>query len=129
METTQSDIAQIRAIRHDSNQAIKSHHPELDYRFLTNDVHITTGNGDLIHGKRKLKAYIGNIDNYDTYWVRTPNEIEVNITEGLAWETGVWHGYDMENENTPVMHGKYSAMWIKTSGKWLIKSQLFVSLD
>jgi ketosteroid isomerase-like protein len=62
------------------------------------------------------------------YWIRTPDEVIVNPKTNLAWETGTWKGY-YEDSEKPEVGGKYSAQWTKTSGAWLIRSQLFVTLE
>ena len=62
------------------------------------------------------------------YWIRDTKDIIINTKRGLAWETGVWNGYDPEKGEDSIVNGNYSAMWTKASGKWRIKSQLFVTL-
>ncbi len=125
----QSDIEQIIAIRNISNDALKALDGELVYASLTDDVMITTGNGTLLNGKKALRNYVRAFDGSTMYWIRTADEIEVNTKEGLAWESGIWKGYDSKKGSGSVVGGKYSAMWTKASGEWLIKSQLFVALD
>jgi len=125
----QTDIAQILKVRNASNEALKSLDNELSYTFLTDDVMITTGNGTLINGKEEFRKYDNEFDNNTMYWIRTADELEVNMERGLAWESGIWKGYDLKKVSNPIVNGKYSAMWTKASGEWLIKSQLFVTLN
>ena len=125
----QTDIEQIIKIRNASNDALKSVDNELNYTFLTDDIMITTGNGTLINGKEEYRKYDNKFDGNSMYWIRTADEIEVNIERGLAWESGIWKGYDLKKGRNSVVNGKYSAMWSKSSGQWLIKSQLFVTLE
>ena len=125
----QSDLEQIIAIRNTSNDALKALDHELVYSTLTDDVLITTGNGTLLCGKDALRNYVSSFDESTMYWIRTADEIEVNLDRGLAWESGVWQGFDPEQGQESIVAGKYSAMWSKASGKWLIRSQLFVRLD
>ena len=128
----QSSEDRIRAVREASNAALKALDEEANFEFLTDDVLITTGNGTLLSGKDELKAYIESAaDAEPMYWIRTPGEIIVNEERGLAWETGVWHGYytNDPNEENPVVQGKYAAQWTRTSGEWKIQSQLFVTLN
>ena len=125
----QSDIEQISANRSASNKAIKSLDFNLSNTFLTDDVLITTGSGTQLVGKEALITYINRGGTNTMYFVRTPDEIQVNTTGGLAWESGNWEGFDINEEGKVIVHGKYSAMWTKVSGKWLIKSQLFVTLE
>jgi len=126
----QSDIEQIISVRNASNKAIKAFDNALSSSFLTDDILITTGAGTLLTGKKALNTYINNSNGANTmYFVRTPDEINVNTSRELAWESGIWKGYDINKSDNVIVHGKYSAMWTKASGKWLIKSQLFVTLE
>ena len=126
----QSDIEQIISVRNASNKAIKAFDNVLSSSFLTDDILITTGAGTLLTGKEALNTYINNSNGANTmYFVRTPDEINVNTSRGLAWESGIWKGYDINKSDRVIVQGKYSAMWTKASGKWLIKSQLFVTLE
>lgn len=63
------------------------------------------------------------------YWNRTPEEIIVNYKTNLGWEKGIWKEYRESTGEKAVIGGKYSAMWTKASGTWLIKSQLFITLE
>ncbi len=128
----QSPVESILDVREASNAALKALDEEANFQFLTDDVLITTGAGTLLSGKDELKAYIESaVDSPPMFWVRTPAEIIVNEERGLAWETGVWHGYyaDDQNEESHVFHGNYAAQWIHQSGEWKIQSQLFVTLN
>ena len=128
----QSAEESILAVRAASNAALKALNEEANMEFLTDDVLIATGAGTLLSGKDELRAHIESVaDASPMYWVRTPAEIIVNEERGLAWETGVWHGYyaDDQNEESPVSHGNYAAQWIHLSGEWKIQSQLFVTLN
>ena len=61
--------------------------------------------------------------------MRNPHVELVTTVRGLAWETGTWKGYAASREEETLAGGRYSAMWTKESGKWLIKSELFVALE
>ena len=126
---SQTDKGQIAAIRNASNTALKSYDHNKVLSYLTDDVLTTTGNGTLLCGKKELKAYIDAGKNSKMYWIRETEEISVNAIRGLAWETGIWKGYNPEKSEKPLINGNYSAMWTKESGGWKIKSQLFVTLD
>lgn len=125
----QQDEQEIRKIREASNSALRAYDNELVLSFLTEDVLTTTGNGTLLAGKEALHYYILEAGESKMYWIRTALEVKVNEAKGLAWETGTWKGYDPEQSEEAIIGGKYSAQWTKASGKWLIKSQLFVSLE
>ncbi|RIV32870.1 nuclear transport factor 2 family protein [Flagellimonas lutimaris] len=126
---SQTNKEEILAIRNASNQALKAYDNTQVLSYLTNDVLTTTGKGTLLSSKKALKQYILEGGESKMYWVRTAKEIMVNEKRGLAWENGVWKGYNPEKGNNAIVGGNYSAMWTKASGKWKIKSQLFVTLE
>jgi len=126
---SQTDMEQISKIRNASNAALKSYDNEEVLSYLTDDVVTTTGNGTLLCGKDALEKYILAGGKSKMYWVRDTREIIVNPIRGLAWESGIWNGYDPENSSNSIVSGNYSAMWTKASGIWKIKSQLFVALE
>lgn len=126
---SQSNKEQILAVRNASNQALKSYDNEKVLSYLTDDVLTTTGNGTLLSGKKALAEYIFEGGESKMYWVRDTKEIVVNEKRGLAWESGIWNGYDPEKGSHSIIKGNYSVMWTKESQEWKIKSQLFVSLD
>jgi ketosteroid isomerase-like protein len=125
---SQTNKDQILAIRNASNLALKSYENDEVLSYLTDDVLTTTGNGTLLTGKKELEKYILDSGQSKMYWIRKTKEIIVNEKRGLAWENGIWNGYNPEKGDDSIVNGKYSAMWTKASGVWKIKSQLFVML-
>lgn len=122
------DALEILNVRQASNDALKVYDVEKELSFMTDDVFITTGNGTLIQGTENLREYIRTVPAEKMYWVRTPDEIEVNAETGLAWESGTWKGYQPDAGQEPVTGGNYAAMWTRQDGSWKIKSELFVTL-
>lgn len=123
------DKQEILSQRKASNEALRNFNEELNATFSTEDAFITTGAGTLLAGKDELKQYLASAIGEKMYWIRTPDEVLVNSKTNLAWETGTWKGYRESTGEKAVVGGKYSAMWTKASGTWLIKSQLFVTLE
>lgn len=128
VQAQELDKQEILSQRKASNEALRNFNNELNATFSTEDSFITTGAGTLIAGKDELKQYLAFLIGEKMYWIRTPDEVLVNSKTNLAWETGTWKGY-YENSEEPVVGGKYSAQWTKASGNWLIRSQLFVTLE
>lgn len=124
----ESEVSLILGQREASNQALRAFDEELNATFSTSDAFVTTGAGTLIAGKEALSAYLKSQKGPKMYWIRTPDEVIVNSKTMLAWETGTWKGYH-EDSDKPVVGGRYSAQWTKASGTWLIRSQLFVTLE
>ena len=125
---SQTNKEQILAIRNASNLALKSYENEEVLSYLTDDVLTTTGSGTLLTGKKALEKYILDGGKSKMFWIRKTEEITVNEKRGLAWENGIWNGYNPEKGDDSIVNGNYSAMWTKESGVWKIKSQLFVTL-
>lgn len=126
---SQTEKEQIRAARNASNTALKTYDNDTVLSYLTEDVLTTTGNGTLLCGKEALARYIKEGGKSKMYWIRDAREIIVNTERRLAWERGIWNGYDPEKSDEPIVNGNYSAMWTKKSGVWKIKSQLFVTIN
>jgi hypothetical protein len=124
----QNDKDEILRLRNAYNAALKEF-DDKHFNFMTDDTQTTTGTGTLIQGKENLREYLRKATGPKMYWVRTPNEIDVNTGLGLAWEAGTWKGYTVDSEEKSVSGGKYSAQWTKVNGDWKIRSQLFVKLE
>ncbi len=127
-QAQEMDKNEILSQRKASNEALRNFDEELNATFSTEDSFITTGAGTLLAGMDELKKYLASSTGEKMYWIRTSDEVLVNPKNNLAWESGTWKGY-FENSDEPVAGGKYSAQWTKASGIWLIRSQLFVTLE
>lgn len=117
-------------LREQSNAALQKGEIGEISKFWTEDILITTGNGTLLTGKSAIKKFLQQV--YQQYpnvvYERTPMEIEINSSKGLAWEKGSWIGFNRGKKEDRIAHGKYSAMWTRQGDTWKIKSQLFVEL-
>ena len=81
-----------------------------------------------LYGGKPLEDWGKSILKQHRDTIKNTKEIIVNKKRGLAWENGIWNGYDPVKGDESMVNGNYSAMWTKESGKWKIKSQLFVTL-
>jgi ketosteroid isomerase-like protein len=120
------DIATIKSSRAASNEAIKKHDVNGISRFWLDDFVQVIGRGTYDTGKENIAASWKALFDSDPQvsYVRTPQEIIISDNDTLAWEKGAWVGFHSYSKG-----GNYSAMWIKRNGKWLIKAELFVSLE
>jgi hypothetical protein len=123
------DALEIYNARQVSNDALKAHNLDKELSLMTDSVQITTGNGTLIRGKDNLRIYITTVPEQKMYWVRTPDYIEINDEQGLAWENGTWKGFHADKGPEPIAGGKYAAQWTRKDGMWKINSELFVKLN
>ena len=78
---SQPDKERILDLRNASNLALEANDVEKVLSYLTDDILITSGNGNLLVGKEALRAYTLQGDLSSMYWIRTPKEIDINKKE------------------------------------------------
>lgn len=124
MQNKEIDLQYIRDARAASNAAIASHDAEGVAKYWMKDIVVISGEGGQYPGRNLLlKTFKKMFSSSPAVFERLPAEISIAESGILAWETGSWHYL---NED---LRGNYSAMWRKFNGKWLIQSELFVSLN
>ena len=113
-----------------SNTAFREHRVADIAACMTDDMVITTGEGNVIHGKDSLQNYVKPLfERYkDLYFVRDAGIIKINESGDRAWESGTWKGLRPETPDWTTTGGQYAAMWMKKNGVWKIRSELFVRL-
>ena len=121
-----ADEQAIRAARMAQNDAIAAKDPDAIAYFWTDDVVIRRGLGPLVVGREGYRALFS--DDSDVIYVRLPSSIEVSEQWPLAFETGDWTGRPGGATAPAVIRGRYSAQWVKRSGRWLIRAEVFVAL-
>ena len=129
--STATEVAAIAKLRSDSNAAIAAHDLDRIVSFVEEDFQITTGAGVALSGRKPMAArFTEQFTKFpDTIYVRTPELIEISTAAPLASERGRWVGRWIENGKQLEFHGTYLAMWRLTDGHWLIRSELFVTLE
>lgn len=120
----------IRSARSELNAALINRDLKTTARYWLPDVSTIGGDGSLWVGRSK------NIDGFakifkDPNFVsgrRTPDAIEV-ATGGPkeAAETGVWEWRERVTSQILTHGGRYLVMWQLVNGKWLIRSELYVT--
>ncbi|MGN6602923.1 MAG: YybH family protein [Ginsengibacter sp.] len=120
------DIANIKSNRAVSNDAIAKHDVKGIAQFWLDDFVQVIGRGTYETGKGKIAASWQALfnSNSQVVYVRTPENIIISDNDTMAWESGKWTGI-----HTYSKGGNYSAMWIKRNGNWMLKAELFVSLE
>ena len=120
------DAALIRAARRAQNAAFARRDFAAAAQTWTNDVSIRTGLGKTITGR---EAYLRAFEDDSVMdYERTPNDMVVSKRWPLAYETGTWVGRAHAHTAAGVS-GRYAAQRVKADGKWLIRSEVFVTLD
>ena len=121
-----NDVATIKSNRAASNEAIAKHDVNGISKFWLDDFVQVIGRGTYETGKENIAASWKKLFNNDpkVSYVRNPEEIIISDNDTLAWERGKWIGIHSYSKG-----GNYAAMWIKRNGNWMLKSELFVSLE
>lgn len=117
----------IRARRRMSNEAIAKHDAAKLRGFFAADVKVIVGDGSLIQGVDNLIAvFKGQFKDPDfVNYLRTPATITLDASGERAAEEGrwvaTWHGQT-------GLSGPYLAGWSRIDGRWMIDSELFVTV-
>jgi hypothetical protein len=132
--TTSSDpIVIVRNLRAESNAAI-ANHDETSLRAIFADDYlgIEGTSGELDNGgEATAKSYIVREfkdPTFDTY-VRTPDSFRLARSEKRIAESGHWVGIWHKPDGTMRKSGVYLARWMHSENRWLLRSELFVTLD
>jgi ketosteroid isomerase-like protein len=121
-----NDVATIKSNRAASNEAITKHDVNGISKFWMDDFVQVIGRGTYETGKENIAASWKALFNSSPQisYVRNPEEIIISDNDTLAWERGKWIGIHSYSKG-----GNYAAMWIKRNGNWMLKAELFVSLE
>jgi ketosteroid isomerase-like protein len=124
--THNNDIATIKFNRAASNDAITRHDVDGIAKFWLDDFVQVIGRGVYQTGKDSIVASWKALFNSNSQiaYIRNPEEIIISDNDTLAWERGEWIGIHSYSKG-----GNYAAMWIKRTGNWMLKAELFVSLE
>ena len=94
--------------------------------------HIVTGRSAQNHGadeEAKRWADVFRQDSTVTY-VRTPRELHVNESWGLAEELGNWKGRYTADNALVIASGVYAAKWQRAvDGEWVLQAEVFTTIE
>jgi len=122
----------IRAARERFNQAIANKDATAIQSFFAPAYHIVTGRSAQNHGAEEETNRWADVFQQDqtAIYRRTPREIRVNESWGLAEELGNWQGsYTAENI---LVHasGVYAAKWqCAVNGDWVLQVEVFTTME
>lgn len=122
------DQNSINGMRRASNIAIAAGDAKDFAVSLDQDFVVVTGNGSLLSREAYIAAFAKDFeDPHSVRFERIPDLIEVSRSVPLAAEHGHWVG---RVPGGPVIFsGTYLAMWRKAASGWMLRSELFVSLE
>ncbi|MVM33547.1 DUF4440 domain-containing protein [Spirosoma sp. HMF4905] len=125
-----ADVAAIKSLRAQSNQAIQARDLTAFGQTMLPDIEVTRGSGSHVSGRDSVLASVAvqfKDPNFMGY-VRTMDRIQISTTSPLAAENGHWTGRFQRPDGIQTITGVYLAMWRRTDAGWKIRSELFVSL-
>ncbi|MBD2701503.1 nuclear transport factor 2 family protein [Spirosoma sp. BT702] len=129
--TESADVASIRALRLQSNQAIEGRNLQKFGETMLPDIQVTRGSGSHVSGRDSVLASVApqfKDPNFLGY-VRTTERIDISTSAPLAAEHGHWVGRFRKPDGIQTITGTYLSMWRKTDTGWKIRSELFISLS
>ena len=122
----------IRETRAAFNTAIASHDREAIAHFLAPSYKVIAGRSVSAQGKEESRLTWDAMfrEDPDVVYVRTPRDIRVNESWGLAQEIGDWTGHRKSADGLARFSGVYAAKWHRaTGGEWLLVSEVFTTLS
>jgi ketosteroid isomerase-like protein len=123
-----SEQAAIRAVREQSNRAIRRHDMKTFAASLTSDFVMVRGSGAFV-ASRDAYVQLFREDGSNpgaAVYQRTPDKIDISTAAPLAAEEGHWVGLV---HGKPAYSGSYLAQWRREADGWKIRSELFVLLS
>ena len=121
----------IRSARERFNIAIAEKNSKGIRPLLAPTYHLVTGRSDQFHGANEEEIRWAELFQNDpaAIYRRTPREITINETWGIAEELGNWQGaYTIKNI---LIHasGVYAAKWQRAqNGEWILQTEVFTTL-
>ncbi|GAB3697132.1 hypothetical protein GCM10027592_20960 [Spirosoma flavus] len=129
--TESTDVASIRALRLQSNQAIEARKLQTFGETMLPDIQVTRGSGSHVSSRDSVLASVApqfKDPNFMGY-IRTTERIDISTSAPLAAEHGHWTGRFRRPDGIQIITGTYLSMWRKTDAGWKIQSELFISLN
>jgi ketosteroid isomerase-like protein len=129
--TSRDPDADIRARRLLTNELIAARDAEKLKPFFDPKVTVIAGDGRVISGRDAvMEAFTAQFgDPAFIAYVRTSDTILMDKRGARAAERGEWVGSWQADKGTRESRGQYLAVWKKAGGKWVIESELFVTLS
>jgi ketosteroid isomerase-like protein len=121
----------IHAAREKFNAAIANKDSESIRSLLAPDYHIVTGRSAQNHGiEEETKRWADLFrDDPTAIYRRTPREITINESWGIAEELGNWQGSYTAQGTLTTASGVYTAKWQRnTSNQWKVQVEVFTTL-
>lgn len=127
-----ADIEAIKALRLGYNAAMAARDMAPMMSLFDPDYHMIRGaSGVAVAGAESIGAALKDDAAKDPGFVgyeRITTQVQIGTGGQRAAEQGRWVGRWTEPDGKMELTGVYLAMWVKTSGRWTVKSEAFVAL-
>jgi ketosteroid isomerase-like protein len=126
-------VASVRTARADSNAALAAHDAARLRQTMHDDYNMFRGNSGNLWGgaATATQGFIDNAFNDPTFvtYQRSPDRITLSSSGKRVAESGKWVGTWHMADGLARLSGIYLAMWTPYDGRWLLKSEAFVTLS
>lgn len=127
-----ADVETIKSLRRDYNAAMAARDMAPMMSLFDPDYHMIRGaSGVAVAGAESVGAALKDDAAKDPGFVgyeRITGRVDIGSGGGRAAEQGRWVGRWTEPDGKMELTGVYLAMWVKTNGRWTVKSEAFVAL-
>ena len=122
----------IRDARERFNRAIANKDVETIQTLLAPTYHIVTGRSAQNHGAEEETKRWAEVFHQDSTAIyrRTPREVHINESWGLAEELGNWKGSYTADKVLVHASGVYAAKWQRAvNGEWVLQVEVFTTME
>jgi ketosteroid isomerase-like protein len=124
-----ADADAVKAARAAQTRALAENDLDRVVSYWTPDITIRRAMGQSVTGAEAARKVLEPSASGPTVvYQREATFVEVSVNWPLAYEEGVWSAHMGSASAPAILGGRYSAQWVKRDGKWLIRSEVFVSL-
>ena len=132
MSPPTADIRAIKQLRRDYNAAMAARDMAPVMNLFDPGYHMIRGaSGVAVAGAESIGAALKDDAAKDPGFVgyeRITGQVDIGTGGQRAAEQGRWVGRWTEPDGKMELTGVYLAMWVKTGGRWTVKSEAFVAL-
>lgn len=127
-QATGTDERAIREARERSNRAIAAHDTAaMAAEWMESLVVVSSNSAQIIGRAANVRRFAEQFASRpDVTYRRTPREISLYDSWGMAGEEGRWTGSWTDRDGKIRIEGRYFAKWQKLGGRWRIQAEIYV---
>ena len=124
------DERSIRAAREQFNVAIAAHDANALDACWARELVVIPGAGGLLQGAAAVKSAFTSYfaDPEFVAFARNTSEVQISADRKQAAERGEWIGTWARGAGVEISRGCYTAAWERNGTRWMLRSELFVTL-